>query len=87
MSVGVWAVLGLFCAAKRTIGCCGWFRCGEVGVWELFCAAKLTRRHYGWLRCVGVGVLKSTFLFRGEDLAGISSAKSTNLSLYEDLTA
>ena len=53
----------------------------------LFCAAKLTRRLYGWLRCVGVGVLKSMFLFRGEDLAGISSVKSTNLSLYEDLTA
>ena len=26
MSVGVW---GLFCAARRMRGCCGWFRCGE----------------------------------------------------------
>lgn len=41
-----------------------------------------------WLASLcGVGVLKSTFLFRGEDLAGISSVKSANLSLYEDLAA
>ena len=54
---------------------------------ELFCVAKRMRKRYGWLRCLGVGVLKSTFLFCGEDLTGISSVKSTNLSLYEDVTA
>ena len=49
--VGVWAVLGLFCAARRTIGCCGGLRCGEVGVWGLFCAAKRTIGCCGWFRC------------------------------------
>ena len=78
---------GLFCAAKRMRECCGTLRCVEIGLGTVFCAAKRTRSRYGWLRCVGVGVLKSTYLFRGEDLAGISLVKSTNLSLYEDLTA
>ena len=58
--------------------------CGCVGT-VLCCEADEKAL---WLASLcGVGVLKSMFLVHGEDLAGISLVKSTNLSLYEDLTA
>ena len=81
-------------------GCLGGVLCGEADEEALWLASLLRSGGVGTVLCgeadeealwlaslCGVGVLKSTFLFRGEDLAGISSVKSANLSLYEDLAA
>ena len=61
---------------KSGCGCVGTVLCGEADEEALWLASLC-----------GVGVLKSTFLFRGEDLTGIFPVKSSNPSLYEDLTA
>ena len=66
----------LWLASLLKSGCVGYVLCGEADEEALWLASLC-----------GVGVLKSTFLFRGEDLTGIFPVKSSNPSLYEDLTA